>query len=129
MKITAGLQICLGLFATYAACCLAIFKNSSVGNVTIPHSSPTYYFEIGLIIVGLAIFGLALAQHIKHIKLATLQLICGQDIIILSFVLYRSALAYAYGYKPEVYWLVFVVIGTALLVVISGIIQLLKGDR
>jgi hypothetical protein len=58
-------------------------------------------------------------------KLSTLQIICGQDIAILAYVLYRIARE-NYWYTPEVYWLVFVVIGAAAAVVVTGVMQFLQ---
>lgn len=125
MKIIAGLQIILGLAAGYAAWWLAVYKKfvPNIDGIIVPQPPPNYTFEVGLIIIGLLIFCLALVQWAKHKKLAILQLIFGQDIVILSAVLYSS---YAYQYNLGVYWLVFVLMAIALFVVVTGLIQLLK---
>lgn len=128
MKIVASLQIILGLAAGYAAWWLAAYKKSvpNIDGIIVPRPPPNYTYEVGLIIIGLLIFCLALAQFAKHKKLAILQLIFGQDILILSAVLYSSAMFDAYQYNLGVYWLVFVLMAVALFVVVTGLIQLLK---
>ena len=132
MKLIAGLQVFLGTLAGFTSVVLAINKwnisDVGPGGIVIPRPSPNYILETSLIVIGSAIFLLALVQLAKKIRFATLHIICGQDIVIIAYVLHNYALNYdAYSYAPWVYRLVFVMMAAALLVVITGIFQLFKG--
>ncbi len=57
MKLSAGLQVVLGILAEYASWSLAIYKKftTDTDGIIIPHPSPNFAFEISLIVIGLAI--------------------------------------------------------------------------
>jgi hypothetical protein len=82
-------------------------------------------FETFLIITGLIIFGLALWQRAKQVRLATIQIACGLVIAILSFFLFRAAsISGTYYYESNIYLLGYVVMAGALLVIAVGLLQI-----
>jgi hypothetical protein len=129
MKRLAGLQVFLGLLAGWFATILAASKKepTNTAGMVILTTSPEHYLEIALVVTGAIIFCVALVQRAKKTRFSTLQIICGQDIALLSFVLYRYALESSYSYAREIYWLVFVVMAAAVLAVLTGIFQFFKG--
>jgi hypothetical protein len=127
MKRLAGLQIVLGILAAIDCGILASLRKYSPsldqnGFVhTIPQ--PNFIFDVFLVCCGVLIFGIALLLRTKKGRLATLQVILGQDIAIISFILYRMALD-NYEYIQPLYWVIFPVMASAVLVTVTGLIQI-----
>ena len=128
MKWLAGLQVVLGTLAGFISVVLSINKRSPheyLGLVTLT-PAPNHTLEAILVVTGVVILGLALALFVKKIRFSTLQIISDLAFIIAASVLYNNAGNAAYEYSPGVYWLVFVAMAAALLVAVTGILQLFR---
>ena len=129
MKRLAGLQIVLGILAAFDCWNLSIVRKYSSplppGNMVIPTTSPSYYGDAALVYIGLAILAISLLLRAKKGRLATLQVILGQDVAIISFILYRMALDNN-EYIRSLNWVIYFVMAKAMLVIITGIYQFVQ---
>ena len=123
MKILAGLNVVLGILAAYASWVLFNFK--PIGLMVSSWNSYTIS-DLGLLLIGVAMVLIALVQGSRKGTFTSLQLIFGQDIAILSIVILAST-RYVFPYMHEVRWLLFVIMGAALLVVVTGLLQFIGG--
>jgi hypothetical protein len=79
MKVVAALQIIFGGMMAWSAWFLADKKGYEIIHQpgTVWNPPPDMTLEIALTILSLTIFGLAMAQAVKKVKLAGWQVICG----------------------------------------------------
>jgi hypothetical protein len=127
-KLASGLQVIFGVLVVLSAWSLYLLKRYDSPEPH-PHPSPSYFFENVLIIAGIFIFILALIQLIKRLRLAALHAALGENIIVLSLVLNSLALVDVYEYPSEVHWMFFFMIAVAIMVIITGIIQISSRSR
>ncbi len=124
MKQLAVVQIVLGLLSAWDAGYLIFAKNRTPEILLTP--GPNNYLEVILTILGLAIFGAALAQRARQARLATLQTVSGTAVAVMAAALagYDSNASYWEGARVSL--LAFGALALALLVAVAGTLQLLR---
>ena len=131
MRVLAASQIIFGGLTAWCAWFLADQKGYEIIHQpgTVWNPPPDIIIETALTILSLIIFGLAMAQAIRHVKLANLQIVCGVAALTISAFLFGRTSAFGYWETSNIYDLAYIVMAFGLAVSIIGIIQFFYKKR